>query len=62
MHASLNIDYYFNGFIFNKIPLIKARKLREVITAKILYVVVRDESNPNINSYTFKFLAGKESG
>lgn len=36
--------------------------MREVITAKILYGRVRDEINSNINSYTFKFPADKESG
>jgi hypothetical protein len=45
-YASVNMDYYFNGFIFNKMPLIKKLKLREVASAKILYGGVRDENNP----------------
>ncbi len=45
-YASVNMDYYFNGFILNKVPLIKKLKLREVASAKILYGGVRDENNP----------------
>ncbi|MDN3659154.1 DUF5686 family protein [Ferruginibacter paludis] len=45
-YASANMDYYFNGFILNKIPLVKKLKLREVASAKILYGGVRDENNP----------------
>ncbi|HEX3767882.1 MAG TPA: DUF5686 family protein, partial [Puia sp.] len=35
--AGLNIDHFFNGFFFNKIPLLKKLRLREVIAGKILY-------------------------
>ncbi|MDE3249446.1 MAG: carboxypeptidase-like regulatory domain-containing protein [Bacteroidota bacterium] len=45
-YVALNVDHYFNGFIFNKIPLIKKAKLREVVTAKVLYGGIRDENNP----------------
>jgi hypothetical protein len=53
--AASNLDFYFNGFFLNKIPLIKKLKLREVATFKILYGGVRDENNPNINSELLKF-------
>lgn len=36
-YASVNMDYYFNGFILNKVPLIKKLKLREVASIKVLY-------------------------
>ena len=45
-YASAYVDHYFNGFFFNKIPLLKELKWREVIEAKILYGGVRDENNP----------------
>jgi hypothetical protein len=45
----LNIDHYFNGFFFNKIPLLKKLRLREVITAKILFGGLRHENNPEYN-------------
>ena len=53
--AASNLDFYFNGFFLNKIPLIKKLKLREVATFKILYGGIRDENNPNINSELLKF-------
>jgi hypothetical protein len=48
-YAGLNIDHFFNGFFFNKIPLLKKLRLREVIAAKILYGGLRSENNPNEN-------------
>jgi hypothetical protein len=54
-YAALNVDHYFNGFIFNKTPLVKKLKLREVISGKVLWGGVRDENNPEKNPSTFKF-------
>lgn len=54
-YAALNVDHYFNGFLFNKVPLLKKLKLREIVTGKILFGGVRDENNPNINTSTLKF-------
>jgi hypothetical protein len=48
-YAGLNIDHYFNGFFFNKIPFLKKLRLREVIAGKILYGGLRTENNPNDN-------------
>lgn len=48
-YAGLNIDHYFNGFFFNKVPLLKKLRLREVIAAKILYGGLRNENNPDYN-------------
>ncbi len=54
-YAAMNTDFYFNGFFFNKIPLLKKLKLREVGSFKILYGGIRDENNPskNVNVYNF---------
>ncbi len=54
-YASINIDHHFNGFIFNKIPLVKKLKLREVASAKILYGTLSNENNPDYNPNIFKF-------
>jgi hypothetical protein len=54
-YAGVNVDHYFNGFFFNKVPLLKKLKLREVITGKILYGGVRSENDPNLVASTFKF-------
>jgi hypothetical protein len=48
-YAGLDIDHYFNGFFFNKIPFLKKLRLREVIGAKILYGGLRSENNPADN-------------
>lgn len=53
-YAALNIDHGFNGFFFNKIPLIKKLKLREFVTFKILYGGVRDENNPQTHPELFQ--------
>jgi len=45
-YASVNVDHHFNGFIFNKVPVLKELKLREVISFKSLWGGVRAENNP----------------
>lgn len=45
-YVSIHFDHYFNGFFFNKIPLLKKLKLREVATVKVLYGGIRDENLP----------------
>jgi hypothetical protein len=54
-YAGLNIDHFFNGFFFNKIPGLKRLRLREVIAGKILYGGLRDENNPAVNPNQMKF-------
>ncbi|HET7116166.1 MAG TPA: DUF5686 family protein [Hanamia sp.] len=53
--AASSLDFYFNGFFLNKIPLLKKLKLREVATFKILYGGIRDENNPDKNPDLLKF-------
>ncbi len=54
-YASLNIDHYFNGLFFNRVPLLKKLKLREVVSAKILYGGVRNENNPSQDPSLIKY-------
>jgi hypothetical protein len=54
-YVSVNFDHYFNGFIFNKIPLLKKLKWREVATFKILYGSLRNENDPYHNASQFVF-------
>jgi len=59
-YASINIDHCFNGFIFNKIPLIKNLRLREVVTLKVLYGGLSRDNNPDFNSSLMKFPVNKK--
>ncbi len=55
-YASLFVDHNFNGFFFNKLPLIKHLKLREVASLKLLYGGIREENNPAAHPALYKFL------
>lgn len=54
-YAGVTIDHHFNGLIFNRIPLMRKLKLRELLSVKVLYGGVRDENNPNLNPALIKF-------
>ncbi len=54
-YAGIDVQYYLNGFVFNKIPLLKKLKLREVLSVKALIGGLRDENNPNKESSAFRF-------
>lgn len=43
-YVSVFVDHHFNGFIFNKIAVIKKLKLREVVTFKALVGNLSDEN------------------
>jgi hypothetical protein len=48
-YASATLDHHFNGFIFNRIPLLRKLKLREVVSAKFLFGGLRSENDPSKN-------------
>ena len=47
-YASLFLEQHFNGYIFNKIPLLKKLKWRSIISVKILYGGLSDKNNPEV--------------
>jgi len=47
--ASWEMTYYMNGFLFNRLPLIKKLQLREVLTFRGWYGDLSDKNNPEIN-------------
>jgi hypothetical protein len=54
-YASVKLTHYLNGFVFNKIPLFKRLKWREVLSIKALYGNLTDDNNPNIKTDLYKF-------
>ncbi|MFI5217905.1 MAG: DUF5686 family protein [Bacteroidia bacterium] len=45
-YVGLNYQHFFNGFFFNKIPLLKELELREACSIKVLYGRITDNNNP----------------
>jgi hypothetical protein len=54
-YVSTFIDHYFNGFFFNKIPLLKKLKWREAISLKILYGSLSSVNDPSKNPEVYVF-------
>ncbi|TJZ53173.1 carboxypeptidase-like regulatory domain-containing protein [Sphingobacterium olei] len=52
-HVAFNMQYYMNGFLLNKIPLLKKLQWREVFSFKAVYGGLRDENNPSLNNNVF---------
>ena len=45
-YASWDVTYFLNGFLFNRIPLLKKLKWREVLSCRGLYGNLSDKNNP----------------
>jgi hypothetical protein len=54
-YVSLGVTHHFNGLFFNRIPLIKKLKWREIIGTKILFGGLRNENIPDKNESLFHF-------
>ena len=52
-HISINVQHFFQGFFFNKIPLFKRLKFREILTFKMLYGNLSDDNNLLYNDQSF---------
>lgn len=48
-YASWEVTYFMGGFIFNKIPLVKKLKMREVFACRGMYGNLTDKNNPFVN-------------
>ncbi|EDM33902.1 hypothetical protein PBAL39_17604 [Pedobacter sp. BAL39] len=59
-YASVMVDHNFNGFFFNKIPLLKKLKLRECFSVKALYGGLRAENDPSVSSTAMQFVKNEE--
>ena len=47
--VSFKMEHFFQGYFFNRIPLVKHLKLREIIGFKMIYGSLSDDKNPNFN-------------
>ncbi len=52
-YIKFTIEHRLHGFLFNKIPLVKKLKIREVAGFKLLYGNVRPENRPENNPNVF---------
>jgi hypothetical protein len=53
-YESVSIDQHFQGFFFNKIPLLKELKWRETASFKVIYGGLSDENNPSLHPSLFQ--------
>ena len=60
-YASIDMTYFGNGVLFNRIPGINKLKLREAITFKGLMGSLSDKNNPKINGSLLAFPADTHS-
>lgn len=54
-YGSLDLTYWMNGLIFNRIPLLKKIKCREVIGYKMLMGGLTSKNNPALHPELFQF-------
>lgn len=54
-YVSLDLNYCMNGLIFNRIPLVKKLKLRELVSFKAFYGDLTRKNNPAYNNNLYRF-------
>ena len=59
-YVSVNINHNFGGFFFNRVPLLKKLKWREVVTAKVLWGGLDDKNKPSSENGLLLFPVNSE--
>ena len=57
-YASWDVTYFMNGWLFNRIPLLKKLQWREVLSCRGLFGRLSDKNNPAKSDGLFLFPAG----
>ena len=57
-YASWDVTYFMNGFLLNRVPLLKKLKWREVLSCRGLYGHLSDKNNPELSEGLFQFPLG----
>lgn len=61
-YVSLNVEHSLYGLVFNRIPLLRRLKLREIVTFKGLYGSLADGNNPLLDPTLLQFTEGESGG
>ena len=61
-YASWDFEYFMNGALFNRVPLLKKTKLREVLTFKGFFGSLTKKNNPDYNPNLYIFPSGNQIG
>ncbi|MCM1319013.1 MAG: DUF5686 and carboxypeptidase regulatory-like domain-containing protein [Muribaculaceae bacterium] len=54
-YVSWDLTYWANGALFNRIPVVKYLRLREVVSFRGLYGSLSDKNNPALNNNLYRF-------
>lgn len=54
-YAEMQVQHFFGGFFMNRLPLLRKLKLREVVSAKVIYGKFTDGNNPELNPHLPQF-------
>lgn len=54
-YLSWDLTYWGNGILFNRIPIVKYLRLREVVSFRGLYGKLSDRNNPEYNNDLLRF-------
>ncbi|MDR0714401.1 MAG: DUF5686 and carboxypeptidase regulatory-like domain-containing protein [Bacteroidales bacterium] len=57
-YMQTHIAYNFNGWLLNRVPLVRKMKLREIFTFKILWGKLSDSNEHDAHPELFRFLSG----
>lgn len=57
-YASWDVTYYLNGWLFNRIPLLRKLKWREIVSSRGFYGNLSNKNNPFMTGGLFKFPEG----